>query len=139
MEKKEMNVVMNRPVNPAEHAELVTLKQQINEMRYQVGLNDEQIKELEAAKVQAHASISSLKQAFRDRVQNIAKSQGLDLGVLKDGVVWQFDEPNLMFVPRIVGAGPNGKPVEASPPSNGSAEPKADAKAEEPNNPEVAH
>ena len=98
MEKVEMNSPEVKKVNETEHAELVSMKEQIQSLRHQAGLFDEQLIEIEAQKKQTHANIQQQKQIFRDRIANIAKSCGFELGVVKDGKIWQFDEPNLTFV-----------------------------------------
>lgn len=130
MSKTETNVLVNKPVNQMEHQELVVMKQQLNEMRYQLGLHEEQIKDLEQAKVQTHASIAVKRKEFTDRIIGISKSYGIKLGeVGPDGIIWRFDDGTLQFVPQKVSepqAAPNAKPVEPVPPSNGSVEAKSD-------------
>ena len=93
MQKQQM-----KELNPTENKELVEMKDKIQNLRHQVGLFDEQMLELDAQKKQAHNLIQSQKQAFRDRVQNIAKSYDVVLGQVRDGKLWQFDEANLLFV-----------------------------------------
>jgi multidrug resistance efflux pump len=100
MSKNSSDVTTAKEVNQAEHKELVGMKDQIQNLRHQIGLLDEQVMELEAQKKQAHAQIQQQKQAFRDRIINIARSYEIELGTIKDGKVWQFDEPNLAFIQR---------------------------------------
>lgn len=123
------DVLINRPVNQIEHQELAGMKRQLNELRYQLGLNDEKVRELEAAKVQTFGLISAKKKEFTDRLIGISKSYGIKLGEVTDGVFWQFNEDTLEFQPSKAEqpqAAPNVKPVEPTPPSNGSAEAKSD-------------
>ena len=121
MTKVDMNGLTVKEVNSAESRELSGMKDQIQNLRHQVGLLDEQVLEMEAQKKQAHMVIQNHKQAFRDRVANIAKSYGIELGTTKNGKVWQFDEPNLMFVQIEVqqqGQPNSGEPVaEVVPPA----------------------
>lgn len=117
MKKIDVNGPMVKQVNEAEHKELIGMKGQIQNLRHQVGLFDEQVLELEAQKKQTHGVIQSQKQAFRDRIANIAKSYGIELGTVKEGHVWQFDEPNLLFVQLEVQQPDNGAVAADAPES----------------------
>lgn len=104
-----------KAVNPNEKRELQTMREQIHQLRYQTGLTDEQIAELQNAKQQTLQAIGQHKQAFRDRVINIAKSYGIDLGTAQNGLVWSFDENTFSFVASEVTPAlpaPNGKPSQ---------------------------
>lgn len=107
-----MQKVEAKTIEESERREFVLMKEQIWGLRRQAGHLAEQALEIEAQIEQTHRTIQTVKKNFRERMDGLAKSYGLELGVHRDGVMWQFNEDDLVFVPTVV---PNTLPVVAAP------------------------
>lgn len=103
-----MSKIEPKALTESERQEFAQLYGRLRDLRQQAGIEAERLRESKQAHEFTFQKINSVKNTIIDKVNELSKSYGLELGAHKDGVMWQFHEDNLMFVPTVV---PNNMPV----------------------------